>query len=94
MKKFMILFCLLAVTSFFFLSCEKRIADPITEEQAVANLTDSKDFQDFSKKFIPDLLLLANYHRQVKDRGGRVSFINELKLTNGEEANIDRKSVV
>lgn len=88
MKKSMILFCLLALTSFFFLSCKKKIADPITEEQAVANLTDSKDFQDFSKKFIPDLLLLANYHRQLKDRGGRVSFINELKLTNGEEANI------
>lgn len=88
MKKSMILFCLLIVTSFFFFSCKKKIDERITEEQAVENLTVSADFQDFSKRFIPDLLMLANYHRQVKDRGGRLSFINELKLTNGEEAKI------
>lgn len=88
MKKSMILFCLLIVTGFFFFSCKKKIDERITEEQAVENLTVSADFQDFSKRFIPDLLMLANYHRQVKDRGGRVSFINELKLTNGEEAKI------
>lgn len=88
MNKSMILFCLLILSSIFFFACKKKIAEPITEEQAIENLTVSTDLQDFSKRFIPDLLILANYHRQVKDRGGRVSFINELKLTNGEENKI------
>lgn len=88
MKKSMILFCFLIATVFFFFSCKKKIDERITEEQAITNLAASADFQDFSKKFLPDLLILANYHRQVTNRGGRISFINDLKLTNGEEAKI------
>lgn len=88
MKKSNILFYLLIAATFLFASCKKKIAEPISEEQAVENLAVSADFQDFSKRFIPDLLMLANYHRRVKDQGGRVSFISALKLTDGDEDKI------
>ena len=88
MKK--ILFILLGIgfMTVLLYSCKKNETAVLTEEQAAANLVRSDQFVEFSTRFIPDYLSLANYHRQVKVQGNGHEFINLVTAADNDEAKL------
>lgn len=88
MKK--ILFVLLGIgfMTVLLYSCKKNETAVLTEEQAAANLVRSDQFVEFSTRFIPDYLSLANYHRQVKVQGNGHEFINLVAAADNDEAKL------
>jgi hypothetical protein len=81
MKKVLIIICVMILVTVVFYSCTKNTRDePLTEEQAVRNLTVSESFIDFSKHLITDFAELAKYHRSPGILADKNAFLAQVKF--------------
>jgi hypothetical protein len=80
MKKVLITVCVLILATAVFYSCTKNTRnEPLTEEQAVRDLSVSESFIDFSKHLITDFAALAKYHRSAGILADKNAFLAQVK---------------
>lgn len=88
MRKLFLFSASILLSVVIFYSCKKNDNAPLTEDQAAANLVKSDNFIEFSKRFIPDYVNLASYHRQLKVQGNDRVFVNMVTEAGNDEAKI------